>query len=56
MQSNLFKPQAQHKRNVKEIRDILISFAVLLLFVLAVIYIGYRAAEIETVNPTVKSK
>lgn len=45
MATNLFKPEAQRRRDLKGIQDIIISFAIFLCFIAAVIYIGYRVGN-----------
>lgn len=47
MATNSFKHHAQKARDVKEVRDAFIGFAILLATLCAFAYIGYRASEYQ---------
>lgn len=47
MASNLFKPEAERQRNRKDFRDAIISFCIIILFILAVVYIGIRVGDMQ---------
>ncbi len=56
MASNLFKPEAKRQRDIAGVRDALLGFLVLILFILAVIYLGYRVGEEGNVKQPVKNQ
>lgn len=55
MASNLFKPEAKRRRDLQGIIDGLISFLILILFILGVIYFGYRVGNMDTGKQPIKT-
>lgn len=47
MAANLFKPEAERQRNRKDVRDAIISIFILILFIVAVIYVGIVVGNME---------